>query len=224
MPFEYLIFNLIVISGPLILSFDKKVHYISYWNRVFAALTLTFIPFVAWDIIVTDRHWWFNPIHTLPLRIFGLPIEEILFFITIPFACIFIWLCLNAYFPVKRNNINIRANLIFYVFLIAGILLFSLGKEYSALVTITCGLSIFLDEKLSTKLYQFRNFYILLFIVTGLILIFNGYLTGRPIVLYDIQYQLDFRITTIPVEDFLYGISHIYLSIIAFEWLGKKND
>jgi hypothetical protein len=32
---EYLIFNFIVISGPLSLSFDRKVHFVDKWFNVF---------------------------------------------------------------------------------------------------------------------------------------------------------------------------------------------
>jgi len=54
-------------------------------------------------------------------------------------------------------------------------------------------------------------------LLTLLMLIFNGYLTARPVVLYDPAYQLNLRIFTIPVEDFVYGYSHVFLTTIIYE-------
>lgn len=50
-------------------------------------------------------------------------------------------------------------------------------------------------------------------------LIFNGYLTARPVVMYDAAYQLDWRVGTIPIEDFIYGYALIVSVIVVYEKL-----
>jgi hypothetical protein len=45
------------------------------------------------------------------------------------------------------------------------------------------------------------------------------YLTARPLLIYAANYQLDFRIITIPIEDFGYGLTHIALCNILYEYL-----
>ena len=57
MKIEYLLFNLIIISGPLALSFDRRVRYVRNWGKAFLASFLTLIPFIIWDSLVTGRHW-----------------------------------------------------------------------------------------------------------------------------------------------------------------------
>jgi len=55
------------------------------------------IPFVAFfwilaDMVQTARgHWSFNEQYTLGIFIGNLPIEETLFFLIVPFCCLFVW-------------------------------------------------------------------------------------------------------------------------------------
>lgn len=89
---EYFIVLAVSFTAPLILSFSKKMDFYKYPLRLIAALLFPFVLFITWDIIVTARgHWSFNPLYTVGFKIFGLPIEEILFFIIIPFCGLFTW-------------------------------------------------------------------------------------------------------------------------------------
>lgn len=214
---EYLIFNLIVISGPLSLSFDRRVHFVDKWNNVFKAILISLVVFVAWDAIVTGRHWWFNDRFYLGFKILKLPIEEWLFFITIPYASLFIWEVFAAYFrnrELKRLQI---IQSILYFGIPVGIILILTGKEYTGLVLIALGMVALLDWRLQTKLFiQLRTIQYLA-ISTLAMLIFNGYLTWRPVVLYNEVYQLNARIFTIPIEDFGFGYALILLCTILYE-------
>lgn len=52
-----------------------------------ATLTPVLVVFGAWDAIAAGLgQWWWSPRYVLGLRLAGLPVEEWLFFITIP-AC-----------------------------------------------------------------------------------------------------------------------------------------
>ena len=65
------------------------------WQRLNAlACTLGGITviFGLWDYAAVMRdHWYFNPEAVGPIRFMRLPLEEILFFIVIPFCCIVTW-------------------------------------------------------------------------------------------------------------------------------------
>lgn len=92
MKIEYFLVLAVSFIAPFILSFSKKMDFYKYPIRLTAALTIPFVLFNLWDIIVTARgHWSFNPLYTVGFKIFGLPIEEILFFIIIPFCGLFTW-------------------------------------------------------------------------------------------------------------------------------------
>jgi lycopene cyclase domain-containing protein len=221
---EYLLFNLIVISGPFFLSFDRKVAFYKKWPAVFLAILPAFIIFLTWDTLVTGRHWWFNPAFTLDVRFFGLPPGEILFFITVPYSSLFVWEVLAAYFRNKQIPNLYFFRLFLFILLIPGIIFFLARREYTGLVLVVISLVALGDWLLKTDIFlQLRTGQYLM-LLTMLMLIFNGYLTARPVVLYNPAYQLNIRIFTIPLEDFFYGYSHIFLTTIVYEKLkGWQN-
>jgi lycopene cyclase domain-containing protein len=69
-----------------------------------------------------------------------------------------------------------------------------------------------------------RRFYLYLLLVLMFTLIFNGYLTWRPVVTYSVQYQLDFRIFTIPIEDFVYGTALIFMNTSIYQKIINKKE
>jgi lycopene cyclase domain-containing protein len=220
---EYLIFNLFILAGPIIFSFDRHVRFVSQWIRSLLSAILVSIPFLVWDILVTGRHWWFNPRYTLTVKLFRLPIEEWLFFISVPFACLFIW---EIIIIKQKPSLTIQMPLHRFlppVFLLLGVLFLTTGKVYTGLSFCMLGIAVLADYLLKTSLILFKAFYQYLLIVTGLMFIFNGYLTARPVVVYEIPYQLNIRIWTIPIEDFIYAFSLILLNTVLYQKLRKVS-
>ncbi len=222
MNIEYLLFNILIISGPLALSIDRRVRYIKNWGLAFLASVSTLVPYIIWDALVTGRHWWFNHQYTLDVRLFGLPIAEWLFFITVPFACLFIWEIIIYFRPRRTIQFFNNVRLLWMFVIPIGTWLFWFGKEYTGIVLVVLAVVLLLDKFLKTDIILDQRAFIFFPILIGLMLVFNGYLTARPVVLYDPSYQLNVRIFTIPIEDFFYGISHILLTVMVYtklkEW------
>ena len=102
MKFLYLGLDLFSLLGPLALSFDKRVAFFKKWKALFPAIFLMMLVFIPWDILKTAKGvWGFNPDYIIGIYFFNLPLEECLFFICIPYACVFIYECLNNY--IKRD-------------------------------------------------------------------------------------------------------------------------
>ena len=180
------------------------------------------IPFLLWDALVTGAHWHFNLLYVSGIKIVNLPIEEILFFITVPFACLFTWEMIIR--RAKEKQMDLRGlRLLLYLALPAGIYFFSIGKQYTGLTLSFIFLAILVDQFLKTNLLFDLRFYFYLLLIVIFTLIFNGYLTWRPVVTYGVEYQLDFRIITIPVEDFFYGISLLWMNTSLYNFLIRKN-
>src|SRR6476660_1756512 len=114
----YLLINFLTILFPVLLSFDKRVQFFKSWKYIVPGLFITGLVFLVWDYLFTVFDVWsFNPDYVTGLYILDLPIEEILFFITVPFACIFIYECLNYY--VKKDLLHDIARPITIMLIIA---------------------------------------------------------------------------------------------------------
>jgi len=84
----------LVISGmcPFLLSFWPGLKFYRNLKALVLSISSIVIIFGFWDVVATLRgHWYFNPQAVWPLRIINLPLEEVLFFVVIPFCVIFSW-------------------------------------------------------------------------------------------------------------------------------------
>lgn len=103
MKLEYFIVLAVCISGPLFLSFSRKLTFYKSTARLIISIGMPFFVFVLWDSWATGRgHWGFNPAYITGFKIFNLPIEEILFFIIIPFCALFTWEVVKYFSGKKR--------------------------------------------------------------------------------------------------------------------------
>lgn len=87
-------FVVLLLSGiaPFILSFWPPLKFYRNWRSLILSIVLIVVIFGGWDVFATWRgHWSFNSQGVDGIRIINLPLEEVLFFIVIPFCCIFTW-------------------------------------------------------------------------------------------------------------------------------------
>ena len=92
MSIEYLLVLLATVFFPFLFSFDRNLGLYRHTGAMVAAIAAVFFTFGLWDVAAVQRgHWSFNPAYILGYSPFGLPIEEWLFFIVVPFVSIFTW-------------------------------------------------------------------------------------------------------------------------------------
>lgn len=217
----YLILNIASISIPLIYSFEKKMRFIKLWKQVFSAITITAIIFLIWDVIFTKNGvWGFNPAYLTGIDIINLPIEEWLFFFCIPYASIFIHYAFQHFLPNKRltDNLTKTITIVFLLILIPTVIL-NTDKDYTFYNFLL--LIIILLYSLIKKEKELPVFYLTFLIILIPFLIVNGILTGsfidEQVVWYNNAENLGIRVGTIPIEDFGYAFSMLYMSIILIE-------
>lgn len=182
--------------------------------------------FIIWDIIFTSFGiWGFNSEYLVGFSIFNLPIEEWLFFITVPYASVFIYDCLKYYFPKWKlsNSGNIIA--VFLGIILAIFALLYLGKHYTYITFITLAFVLFLLS--ISKADYLGRFFVAYLIILFPFLLVNGILTGsltsEPVVWYNDNFNLDLRISTIPIEDVFYGMLLILGNVAFYEYLQKRS-
>jgi lycopene cyclase domain-containing protein len=221
--YAYLLINFLSVIFPLLLSFDKRVQYYKSWKNIWQGLLLTGLLFLVWDIFFTVKGVWsFNPNYILGITFFNLPLEEILFFLTIPFSCIFIYACLNYYVKWQIPNAIIKT--VTAVLTIASGLIFVF--YYNRLYTAVNFAMLFLLLILLVYILKVKwlNRFFLAYLVSLIpFYLVNGILTSVPIVSYNNAENLAVRVGTIPVEDHFYLMSLLLINVAFFEYFKKRN-
>ena len=61
--------------------------------------------FVAWDILAAQAKWWaFSERYTFGVRIFGLPLEELAFFLVVPTCAVLGYEAVRTTLPKLRSR------------------------------------------------------------------------------------------------------------------------
>ena len=214
--FTYYIFNLLVFLPVLILSFTTDVKPHRHLRGLLAGILFVSFPFIVWDVwAVAAGHWGFNSAYVAGPYIFGLPLEEILFFVTVPFAMMYVWGVVKK-FVADRNIALIVPLLGFGTALAASIwmLVYYWGNGYTRSAAIAAIIAIifamFMRIGYSARFWTFQ------LLLLGLFLVFNSYLTSLPIITYGADAIIGFKIGTIPIEDFFFNFAFITLFLLAF--------
>jgi len=206
------------VAIPIALSFDRKVAFYRNWKVLFPATFITAIIFIIWDIYFTRHNvWWFNEDYVTGFFIAGLPVEEWLFFIVIPYCCIFIYEVSRAYIKREWKRFIIPLNIILFIFFLA-VTVLNFSRTYTAvnfgIATLLIGLQ-FLLKTHKTYLFHFYIAYALSIIP---FLLVNGVLTSYPVVGYNNEENLAIRLYTIPVEDFAYLVNLLLMNLNLYEF------
>lgn len=223
MKFTYLLINFLTIFFPVILSFDKRVQFFKSWKFIFPGLFITGLLFLLWDYIFTIYGVWsFNSDYIIGVYMLNLPLEEILFFVTVPFACVFIYECLNYYVKkdfLKRFSTYINSTLFGFSVLM---LLLYYDRVYT-LITFGLLAVVLLFAEFIIKSSILSRFYLAYLVSLFPFYIVNGILTSIPIVMYNDAENMVFRVGNIPLEDHFYSMSMLLINILLFEYFRNKR-
>jgi lycopene cyclase domain-containing protein len=218
MKYTYLIVDIAVVAIPLAASFHRKILFYRHWRVFLPCLAVVALFFLAWDVWFTQKgNWGFNRRYVSGLWILGLPLEEVLFFFCIPYACIFTSFCLKRFFrPAKGSRVTSLVTwIVIGLSFIAGV--FNYARPYTFIACLMLSLLLGI-----CRLYFGRDglkeCYIALLVLLPAFLLVDGLLTGtglhEPVVWYSAGAISGYRIATIPIEDVPYGMELIMLNIL----------
>lgn len=228
MKYLYLYINIGSIIIPFLFSFHPKLRFYKKWRSLFPAIAIMMVIFIAWDVVFTQQGiWGFNEDYISGVYVCNLPLEEWLFFICIPYACMFTHESLQQIFPnflfsEKRTNI-------IYITLLTTLILvlwYAYDRWYTLVNFAYAIILLGIVYNINRKLLQ-------VFIPTFLIIllpffIVNGILTGSgleaPVVWYNNAENLGIRLGTIPIEDAIYAFSMLLTVLALTEYFEKKKQ
>lgn len=224
--YTYLAIDFACIIIPFIASFYRPHAFYKTWLSFMKASLLVGIIFLIWDQIFTVKEiWGFNPDYLTGIYLGALPLEEILFFFCIPYACVFTYFALK--YLIRRNPLqNIHTLISLLLILILGTLAaFYIEKAYTAvtfiLLSIYLLVCLFLKKDISFNYLAYITILPFFFASNGLL---TGSLIDSPIVWYNNDENLGIRMGTIPFEDTFYGFLLITLNIDLFRYFESRKS
>ena len=225
--YYYLALDVLSLAFPLFASFDKRLDFRAKWPGLFTGIGVMALVFLVWDACFTAMGvWGFNPKYVVGYYIFGMPIEELLFFFFIPYSCVFLYEVMRYF--IRRDVLGTVARplgtALCVILVIVG--LGALDRWYTSvtfLVTATyLGYHVFVAK--SPWLGRFFVGYAISLVPFVLV---NGILTGsmlpEPVVWYDDAENLGIRIGTIPIEDSIYLLLLLLITITFYERSLKRE-
>lgn len=217
---EYLLFNIGIASSS---TAGVMLYKGAKWPKLkpFATALLTVsLPYVVCDHFVTGHWWTFNPSYVLGVSLGNLPVEEVLFFFVIPWSCLIIWENFKdrvqgkLRWPIAESVSTVSTLLAAWAYL---------GERWYSFAVCAVVALFSLVSIRNDRYLQKKNFLAFLLGVLGLTLIFNGYLTARPVVLYSPNFMSNVLVGTIPVEDIFYGLVLVGGCVLSYEHSLKKR-
>jgi len=223
----YLAIDFFSILFPFIFSFYPKYKFADKWKFLWLAILLPALFFIAWDESFTQLGvWGFNPRYLTGIYLFSLPIEEILFFICIPYACVFTYEAVNYLirWRMNRTQQNRITDILAVVLFLGGLIFYD--RWYPS-VTFILASAFLLLHRWVWKSDYLGKFYVAFIFILIPFFIVNGILTGtgieEQVVWYNNAENLGIRMLTIPIEDTFYGMLLLLMNISLFEYWQKKK-
>lgn len=224
----YLLLDLLTILFPFAFSFYPKANFSKKWKYAWIAIIVPGIIFLIWDELFTQLNiWGFNPEYLTGIYLGNLPVEEVLFFICIPYACLFTYEALN--YLVNKDYLAPYQRVI-SILLMAGLILvgsLNIDKWYTSVTFIALAVYIAVLEFRLRSSFLSRFYFSYIFVLIPFFIV-NGILTGSfiegEVVWYNDAENLSIRLGTIPVEDIFYGMLLLMINVSIFEWLRHKKN
>ena len=233
----YLLVNLGAIAIPFAFSWHPKIRFVDQWRSFWPACLITLAFFIAWDVLFTAQGvWGFNESYLVGLSLLGLPLEEWLFFVAIPYACVFTYFVFRTVRNSDAGKVS-QGALLFIFVLSASLCLFHLDNAYTA--TATGFNAIYCLILFRSKPAWLSDFLISFLVLLIPFVLTNGILTGLDfwqasllhaapesiqdqVVWYANDQNMGVRFLTIPIEDFFYAFLLIGMNVTLFERFRAK--
>ncbi|MBI5553569.1 MAG: lycopene cyclase domain-containing protein [Candidatus Diapherotrites archaeon] len=98
MGFLYLLYLAFILAGTLLLKTIMKVSFRGRLRPLIFSLFTVLLVFGAWDVLaVAAGHWRFWAEHVIGVWFLNQPLEELLFFLIVPFFYVVAWEALKQW-------------------------------------------------------------------------------------------------------------------------------
>lgn len=201
---------------PLIFSFEKRIAFYRRWPPILGTAVVVSVPFLAWDAAATLRgDWSFASAHVSGWSWFGLPLEEYLFFIAVPFSC-------QLIFAAVLRETSKTVRIVRWPWFAAAGTAWLLAvlvwpRTYSAVVLVFLGAFLLAAPLLWKRTFFTRAFWWTQLLCVLPFLVVDGVLTGLPVVSYRESSIVGIHLLSIPLEDLVYSFVLVGMNVCVSE-------
>lgn len=222
--FTYLLLLLAHLIIPVVLSLQKKVHFVFQLRYLLPAIIFTGAIFIIWDIRFAELEiWFFNPNYLLGIDLLKLPVEEWISFVIVPLSSVYIY----EYVKIRLKSFekpNLLVAFSLLLLLLFGILTYFYRVKLFAfftffLLTIYCAYTIFRNRFKR----HYTKFYLTFLITLFPYVIFKGLLIRFTVVGYNTDHIIGIRLFAIPLENFGYLFLMLLMTITIYEYLKERQ-
>lgn len=239
--FFYLCVDLGCFLVPFLFSFHPKLRFYLRWKSYVVGALFMSVLFIPWDIFFTAKGiWGFSDAYTMGWKLGGLPLEEWLFFICIPYACLFTYHCFRLLIKTPLSEIWGTGIGWFVVVLNLAVAISYIDRWYTFAAHGLC--AFFLILHLLFFKTRYLNWFFMMYVVILIpFLTSNGILTGldfwsypfintspefiaEKIVWYNNDHNLGLRFFSMPADDLAYGMLMLLMVVTGYEWAERRSS
>jgi lycopene cyclase domain-containing protein len=229
--YTYFMLHILSLCFPLLRSFEHRIKYWKQWKYLWQGMIATAVFFIAFDIwFAYLKIWWFNTAYFSGIWIVNLPLEEWLFFIVVPFCCVFIYEAVGYYIKGELLKKSSKWITLLLVILLLCTSIFNYDRMYTFYKLGLAGIGLIIHWIVFKDRYL-GKFYVSFFFACIPFLLYNGVLTSLPVVMYDNTENLNIRLSSlvgipflnIPIEDFGYNLLMLLMNVSFFEYFRQQG-
>jgi len=216
MSLTYLLINVFIIAVPLVLTFDKRTAYCRQIPAVAFSIGVVSTSYLIWDVVVTARgEWSFNSKYLTGVQLLNIPLEEMLFFITVPYSCLFIYEV--VLYTTKNSSFDLPTPAVIIAIVLAMAASVAVRDQgYTSKALASCSFFLTVAYLWDRPLLNSRQYWTWLAICYIPFLLINFVLTALPVVEYNPAAIFGFRVLTIPIEDFFYNYAMLSFYLLFY--------
>ncbi len=222
--FTFLLGLLIFAIYPIVGMLFIKVRFNQNIRYIFPSILVSCIIFLLWDIKFTEVGIWnYNPELTVGLSHKGLPVEQWLFYLLVPFSAMVV------YEYVKRRYATLNLNNIFTAVSLVLVVAFAIIAYQYRVRFYTFFTFLFTTIYLVYTIFrkQFKPHLTALFLTYLLMLIpyalFSFLLTSTAVIAYHQEQVLNVWLGMMPVENLVFLFLLLLINLTVFEYLSERK-
>lgn len=210
---------LLAIFVPVaLISFLTPISRYRKYRPLIISIAVVAPVYIIWDqLAVIFGTWKFDSSHVIGIFFFHLPVEEVAFFLVVPFSTLLIFEVIRSHIREKISvrNMEIVSSIIIILLIMLG--LFNISRSYTSIASFFAAASISIGIVFDRQLMTSVSLWIYIAISYIPFVFFDHLMVTLPVFTYGKGAIIGLRIADIPVEEFLYVFSLLLSYAIVYD-------